>query len=372
MVPELRVSRSDLRQPFSQEQEAGRSLATARWCAGRGWPVHPLAPGRKTPVGNCEACRKSGHSHRGCGCPAAGRWCHGFHAATLDLARIEQWWGANPRLGVGIACGPASLVVIDIDAHAQALPERHRLLPGIGISDDIDLTGLANGFHTIGVLAALRGETSPADDENTLRVRTPSGGLHVWYRVHSGQRWQCSSGSGGGRALAWQVDVRAHGGYIVAPGTVTGAGLYEAIGARREPALLPGWLERELERTGHLPPSDVPVHRPVPSRALQAVLAARGGHSAVGRTLAAVLAEVTACATVPEGAGFSEKLNRAAYTAGGLAAAGYIGEDEVERVLIATAEHARPGQERRYRAIIYGGLSAGRLRPLHPGAAGDR
>ncbi|MBT2454881.1 bifunctional DNA primase/polymerase [Streptomyces sp. ISL-86] len=337
---------------------------TARWCAGQGWPVHPLAPGLKTPVGNCEVCRSPGHHRGACDCLRAGRWCHGFHAATLDPARIEQWWGAHPDLGIGVACGPADLVVIDIDAHERPLPERDRLLPGVGISDEVDLTGLANGFHTMGVLAALRGAVSPADDTSTLRVRTPSGGLHVWYRSHGGHRWQCSTGSGGGRALAWQVDVRAHGGYIVAPGTVTRAGVYRPVGPVREPAPLPAWLARELERTGHLPAARVPAPRPVPPRARQAVIAAGGGRGASGRLLAGVLAEVAACAAVPEGAAFSEKLNRAAYTAGGLVAAGHVTEAEATRTLQAAAEQARPGQESRCRAIIRGGLRAGSMRPL--------
>ncbi|MGK5496633.1 bifunctional DNA primase/polymerase [Streptomyces sp. URMC 125] len=345
-----------------------RALAAARWCASRGWPVHPLAPGRKTPAGNCAPCRRPGHTREGCGCPRAGRWCHGFHAATLDFARIEQWWGAHPDLGVGVACGPAGLVIIDIDAHDRPLPDRDRLLPGISIPAGVDLTGLANGFHTIAVLAALRGAISPADDESTLRVRTPSGGLHVWYRAHRGHRWQCSAGAGGSRALAWQVDVRAHGGYIVAPGTVTAAGVYTPVGPVREPAPLPSWLARELERTGHLPPAHVPTPRPVPPRARQAVLAAGGGRGAVERVLGAVLAEVAACAAVPEGAAFSEKLNRAAYTAGGLVAAGHMTHRDAERVLNEAAEHARPGQERRILAIIRSGLSAGSLRPLPLGS----
>ncbi|WP_245883588.1 bifunctional DNA primase/polymerase [Streptomyces hyaluromycini] len=340
-------------------------MAVARWCAGRGWPVHPLAPGRKTPPGNCTACREPGHTHRGCPCPAAGRWCHGFRAATLDFARIEKWWGERPDFGVGIACGPAGLVVIDIDAHPGQMPGRDRLLPGIDIADTVDLTGLANGFHTIGVLAALRGAVSPAEDTTTLRVRTPSRGLHVWYRAPQGHPWQCSSGSGGRRALAWQVDVRAHGGYIVAPGTVTEAGRYEGVGEVREPAPLPDWLAWELERTGHLPPTHVPAPRPVPPRARQAVLAAGGGHGAVGRLLSGLLAEVAACAAVPEGAGFTDKLNRAAYTAGGLVAAGLLAE--AEQVLGEVAEYARPGQERRYAAVIRSGISAGRMRPLSPG-----
>lgn len=341
---------------------------TARWCARRGWPVHPLAPGRKTPAGNCASCREAGHTFETCGCPAAGRWCHGFRAATLDPARIGQWWGARPDLGVGVSCGPAGLVVVDVDAHGRALPDRNRLLPGIPIADAVDLVGLADGFHTLALLAALRGEESPADDRTTLRVRTPSGGLHVWYRAHRGQRWQCSTGSGPGRALAWQVDVRAHGGYIVAPGTRTGAGAYEPVGEVREPAPLPGWLARELERTGHLAaaePSAPAASRPVPPRARQAVAAAGGGPG--GRVLAALLSEVAGCAAVPEGAAFSEKLNRAAYTAGGLVAAGHLSQESAERALAEAAGHARPGQERRYGAIIRGGLGAGRTRPLSPG-----
>ncbi|MGW7417681.1 bifunctional DNA primase/polymerase [Streptomyces sp. NPDC054863] len=384
MAPELRFSRSDSGEPTSArpgsplspvpllpvpeapvpQAPVPPSLATASWCAGRGWPVHPLAPGRKTPAGNCESCRTPGHNHQGCACLPAGRWCHGFHAATLDADRIEQWWGSAPGQGVGVACGPAGLVIIDIDAHQQQLPDRDRLLPGISISADVDLAGLANGFHTLAVLAALRGTTSPADDATTLRVRTPSGGLHVWYRAHRSHHWRCSTGSGPGRALAWQVDVRAHGGYIVAPGTTTRAGSYTPVDEMREPALLPDWLARELERTGHLATAHVPAPRPVPPRARQAVIAAGGGRQSPLRALSKGLAEVAGCAAVPEGAAFSEKLNRAAYTAGGLVAAGHLTQNEAENILKEVAEQARPGQERRYTPIIRSGLNAGSLRPL--------
>lgn len=367
MAAELRVSRSE--QSFS-----GRALATARWCAGKGWPVHPLAAGRKTPAGNCEACRSPGHTHDGCTCLRDGRWCHGFRAATLDADRIDRWWGTGVgtgtgtgnALGVGVSCGPAGLVVIDVDAHAQSLPDRSRLLPGIPIADSVDLTGLANGFHTLGVLAALRGAPHPAMDDGTLRVRTPSGGLHVWYRTHPGHRWHSSTGSSGGRALAWQVDIRAHGGYIVAPGTRIQNGSYAPLGAAREPALLPDWLAAELERTGHLAPArQAPLCGSVPPpRARLAVAAAGGGHSAASKALEKVLADVASCAARPEGAAFSEKLNRAAFTAGGLIAAGHLSLAEAERALTELAAEVRPGQERRCEAIIRSGLRAGERRPL--------
>ncbi|MEV8536684.1 bifunctional DNA primase/polymerase [Streptomyces sp. NPDC051211] len=365
---------------------ASPSRAVARWCAEQGWPVHPLAPLLKTPPKNCVLCRAADHRAAGCPCIPVGRWCHGFHAATTDPARIDAWWGANPGFGIGVATGPAGLVVIDVDAHAGAVPARDRILPGIGIPDSVDLTGLANGFHTLAVLAALHGAPDPAGDENTLRVRTPSGGLHLWYRAGAGRSWLCSTGSSRGRALAWQVDVRGEGGYIVAPGTVTEAGRYEAVGPCRTPAELPDWLAGELARTGHLaraqgsqgspgsqfaraartaPP---PAARPeVPARARQAVLTACGGRDKAAAVLSTVLAEVAECGRQSEGAGFSEKLNRAAYTVGGLVAAGHLAAADGERALQDVADRVRPGQQARARQIIAGGMTAGQSRPLYAG-----
>lgn len=347
-------------------QPAPRTVA--RWCAAQGWPVHPLAVGRKGPAANCSECRAGGHSFVQCRCIAVGRWCHGFRAATTDPAILEAWWSANPGFGVGVACGPANLVVIDIDAHQVPFPARDRVLPGIAIPEQVDLTGLENGFHSIAVLAALRGQQNPADDATTMRVRTPSGGLHVWYRADPWRAFSCSSSAGGGRAaLAWQVDVRAHGGYIIAPGTTTQAGTYTPIGEIRRPAPLPGWLARELARTGHSL-ADAP-RRPrvayvVPQRGRQAVAAAGGGRTWSHKALTTVLAEVMSCAATSQGTGFSDKLNRAAYTAGGLVAAGHLTEGEARAALEEAADHARPGQEHRSRGIISSGLAAGAARPL--------
>lgn len=272
-------------------------------------------------------------------------------------------------MGVAVACGPANLVIVDVDAHTTAtIPDRDRLLPGIAISNDINVSAMTTGYHTLAVLAALRNQNSPADDSNTLRVRTPSGGMHIWYRAPDARHWQCSTGSSATRALAWQVDIRAHGGYIVAPGTTTPAGSYTPVGPCRQPAPLPDWLAQELARTGHLPAAHIPAPRPVPSRARQAVIAAGGGRDQATRTLASALAAVAACATVSQGAGFSDKLNRAAYTAGGLVAAGHVSQEAAERALRETAELARPGQDSRAAQIIRSGMAAGARRPLHVGS----
>jgi len=34
---------------------------------------------------------------------------------TTDIKKIEDWYRKNPHLGVGIACGPSNLFVLDID-----------------------------------------------------------------------------------------------------------------------------------------------------------------------------------------------------------------------------------------------------------------
>ncbi len=334
-------------------------LELARWCAGNGWPVHPLAPGRKTPPGNCPDCKTQHHDPRTCPCPGAGRPCHGFHAGTTDPRNINNWWTASPNSGVGVACGPANLIVIDIDAHSTPAPDRNRLLPGIPIHDSVDLNGLASGFDTMALLAAYRQQVDPAQDTTTLRVRTPSGGLHVWYRLPTPKiRYRSSAGSSPKVALAWQVDVRAEGGYIVAPTTRTRQGTYEPLGTVRLPAPLPAWLANELARTGH-----VLSPRPTPA----AVPRARGPQSPqkAHRVLDPLLDEVARCGSFSEGAAFTEKLNRAAFTAGGLAAAGHLDESVIRDLLTATAHAARPRQPAHNEKIIHDGLAAGAARPLH-------
>ncbi|MER5951225.1 bifunctional DNA primase/polymerase [Streptomyces sp. NPDC001904] len=347
--------------------EASRTaLQTALACAERSWPILPLAPGRKTPAANCARCQGSAHSPASCECLAQGRWCHGFHAATDDSDRIRSWWKTQPRFGVGVACGAANLLVLDVDAHQTPLPQRGRLLPGIPIGEHVRLDGLQHGFHSLALLAALRQEADPAHDTATLRVRTPSGGLHVWYRTKPEQTWLCSTGSSPRRALAWQVDVRAQGGYIVAPNTVTGSGRYTVLPGSSTPAPLPSWLEIELIRTGHqhasLPRQS--TGHATPFRARQAVIAAGAGRDSATRILAAALAAVADCRSVPEGASFTEKLNRAAFTTGGLVAAGHLDQHAAETVLLEAADHARPGQQGRSVSVIRAGLMAGMRRPL--------
>ncbi len=167
---------------------------------------------------------------------------------------------------VGVSCGPATLVVLGIDAHAVQVPDRVRLLPGIPIAPQVNLDGLATGFDTLALLAALRGQPSFADDTETLRVRTPSGGLHIWYRNPAPpdplplfDRVQHVDGAG--LAGGCPRRQRLHRG----PMTRTTAGTYRPEGAARYPAPLPEWLAIDLIRTRHVP-SQIPGPLPHPQR----------------------------------------------------------------------------------------------------------
>ncbi|MEU0002450.1 bifunctional DNA primase/polymerase [Streptomyces microflavus] len=353
---------------------ANLSVRFARWCADQGWPVLLLAPGRKTPAANCQECRSPRHERPTCGYLSQERWCHGFHAATQSAGLTTQWWG-RPGLGVGVGCGPARLVVVDIDVRPVELPERNRLLPGIRIGERINLTGVRTGFHTLAVHAALRGAPSPADDASTLRVRTPTGGMHVWYRATDGRTWLCSTRSGSRRALAWPVDVQAHGGYIVAPGTTTRSGTYARVGIAVRPAPIPSWLSCELERTGHLQAPGAPAS--APPRDNRSALPRSVSHTATGRgrgaagraVLAPPLAKVAACAVASEDANFTEKLNRAAYNLGGLAAGEHLAAAEAEAALRACALATRPGRSGRIASVIRSGVVSGNASPMRLGEA---
>ncbi|MEU1276521.1 bifunctional DNA primase/polymerase [Streptomyces sp. NPDC005799] len=205
--------------------------AIARRCAERRWPVHRFAAGRKTPAVGCPACR---HQHR----PPASRAglpadppCHGFHATTTNI-EDSTWWSGNPAWGVGVARREADLIVLDVDAQYTPVPNR-----------SINLQGLASGFDTIAHLAALRRQLGQTQDDNTLRVHTPSG-LHTWHRTPSqATGFRCSTGSTTRVTLVWQAAVWANRCYISAPTTRTARGTCVCEGSSRLPTLLPEGLD---------------------------------------------------------------------------------------------------------------------------------
>ena len=144
------------------------ALETAEW----GWPVFPCQPGRKTPATP-----------------------HGYHDATLDPAQIERWFSSRPDLNLAVATGSPGPDVLDIDQRGEA----------------------GDGFPAMGRLSAagfLNGASA--------WTRTPSGGLHVYFRG-SEQRT--------GHLAVCHLDFLAKGGYALIPPSHVNGRPYEFIEA---------------------------------------------------------------------------------------------------------------------------------------------
>ena len=134
--------------------EAAQQFVTA------GVAVFPCVPGEKRPLTS-----------------------HGFRDASLDVARVKAWWSRWPDANIGLPTGVSGLDVVDIDVHG-------------GIS------GFA-GFE--------RARRTGLVDRWAALVRTPSGGVHVYYPADPSRpqsSWQ---------AATVGVDFRGTGGYVIAP-----------------------------------------------------------------------------------------------------------------------------------------------------------
>ncbi|MGY4768946.1 bifunctional DNA primase/polymerase [Kribbella sp. CWNU-51] len=291
------------------------NLSTALDAARRGWPVFPLAPGAKV--------------------PAIPAW---ESAATTDEDRLTRWWTwpGHARHGVAIACGPAGLVVIDLDKPkpGQTPPERW------------NLPGITHGYDVFATVAAEAGQGLVLD---TYTVRTGRGGFHLYYEAPSGVELRNTDGERG-RGLGWLVDTRAAGGYVVAAGTVVNGNRYDLV-YDETPAPLAGWL------THLLTPSPTPVNLAGP------VQLRTGRHSTyLDRAIAAECGHV---ATAPEGER-NKALFIAAQNLGQLAAGGALSADDIRAALTAAAATqiaAGAYTETQADKTITSGLSAGAKRP---------
>ena len=306
-----------------------RLLAAALAAAARGWSVLPLRPDGKRPAFP---------DHTADRCTRTDPWCRDGHRgweprATTDPARIRRAWSNRPY-GVGVACGPSGLLVVDLD---RPKPDRER--PAAWAID-----GVTDGSDVLAVLAERAGQPFPAD---TYTVHTGRGGAHLYFRRPTGVRLGNSAGERGG--LGWLVDTRGIGGYVVAAGSTVDGRRYTA-GAECEPAPLPGWLADRLippARALTGPPATSPVGR------LPAYLAA------------ALADEVAAVAATPEG-GRNHALFEAATSLGRLVAGGALPAELVTAELERAAETAglEPAETA---ATIASGLRKGARRPRRPG-----
>lgn len=160
--------------------------AAALALAARGWLVFPLLPRGKKPL------------------PGS----HGHLEATIDPATIERWWTRIPDANIGVRTGIES---------------------GVLVLDRDDRNGGEAGWEFL--------EQEHGTIPYSLRVRT-GGGFHCYLR-HRGPGRVTSLGG-----VAPGVDLKADGGYVVAPPSVHPSGaVYQWLDeddARLEDA--PAWL----------------------------------------------------------------------------------------------------------------------------------
>ncbi|MFC9267698.1 bifunctional DNA primase/polymerase [Streptomyces zhihengii] len=261
-------------------------LAAALDTAAHGWPVLPLRPGAKRPALHGEAaCTRTG--------PCAAGHVKWEQRATTDPDRIRAAWSAG-AFNVGVATGPAGLVVVDLDR-----PKTDADAPC--------------GATTFLALCERAGQPVPT----TRRVRTATGGTHLYFTAPAGARLGNTAGS-----LAPLVDTRAWGGYVVAPGSTTPAGTY-VLEDDQPPAPLPEWLHAVL----------------TPRQPARGLSVAPVAVSASRAAAAALTAETAAVATMTEG-GRNARLLAGARALGRFVAWGDLPRQVVEEAFQGAGEAA--------------------------------
>lgn len=279
-------------------------LNAALDAAARGWHVFPLRPGTKRPALHGEkTCTRTGQ--------CAGGHLKWEQRATTDPDRIRAAWSQAP-FNVGIATGPSRLVVVDLD-----------------VPKDKGSSDAPCGAATFEALCERAGHAVPT----TYRVRTASGGTHLYFTAPNGVRLPNTAGSVGPL-----VDTRASGGYVVAAGSITPAGPYEALCAPVA-AALPGWLLSILR------PAPKPAHAPT------------GPVVGQSRRYAdvALANETRNVATAADGTR-NATLLRAARALGRLIASGDLPRPQVEQALRKAAAGNATQPQRYYDDVIRRGL----------------
>ena len=160
--------------------------------ARRGWPVFPCSPRNKTPLLGRDRDAK-GEPIRGTG---------GVAKATTDEEQIRAWWRRWPDAMIGVSAGRAGMLVIDFDPRVDEVIDEE--------------TGEVIG-REVWTLDRLKAELEAQMGcalPVTLAVRTPSGGVHCYFRMPEG----VPIGNVG--SLPRHVDVRGEGGYVIAPPSV--------------------------------------------------------------------------------------------------------------------------------------------------------
>jgi hypothetical protein len=180
-------------------------LAAALSIVAAGWPVFPCEIGGKRPA-----------------VPK------GLKSGTTDLRIAADWWegrygGCNIAVPTGAPSGPD---VFDVDVRPDG--------SGWAAFNRLKTVGLLAGAHRM--------------------VRTPSGGLHLYF---AGTDQRCGS------LKAAHVDYKAAGGYVLVPPSHVDGRPYDIVDDRPRTGAVFDW---EAARRLLAPPQPVPVRSPGPQR----------------------------------------------------------------------------------------------------------
>lgn len=329
----------------------------------RGWPVFPC---RERDEAWRNAAGKTGLFKAKA--PYTGK---GLKDATTDEARILTWWRQHPEAMIGLPMGGTGCFAIDFDPRVEDVVD-----PETG-----EITGQRE--WTLEELKAALEAQIGVPLPPSLTARTPSGGVHVWFRQPEGAPIR-NRGN-----LPDHVDVRGDGGYVVAPpsllvdGSLSGAtaGEYRWISRRGD------WRDDAAIAEAPAELVDVlraPKGRPSPERA--AGPAARTGPSTAARAEAAgdavrryALSALDAECRAIRGAASGRRnhqLNESAFKIATLVAAGAL-DAGVARSSVEAAARDNPGRDDAgaLEATISSGWTAGLNSPRDLGevtAASDR
>lgn len=178
-----------------------REQAAHRY-ADHGWFVFPTAPDRKIPLTE-----------------------HGYLDATTGHKQIQSWWRSEPAANVAIATGHPGPDVVDVDRKGEG--------SGYPAWNELQRAGLVGEPQAV--------------------IRTPSGGMHAYYKGTEHQR--------NGHLPAHQIDFRSTGGYVVTPPSRVGGRPYAVVSKQPSAATVDWQRVRE-----HLDPQPERQAARVPQR----------------------------------------------------------------------------------------------------------
>jgi putative DNA primase/helicase len=324
----------------------------ALFYARRGWPVFPCREHDGEPYKNRKGdlvtpAAKSPYIAGGVDrTPGKGK-------ATTDERQIAEWWRRWPRALIGLPMGENGLFAVDFDPRKEEIVD-----PKTG-----EVTGVREW-----TLEQLKADTEAqigCELPVSLAIRTPSGGVHLYYK-------QPSDGGEPLRnrgVLPQHVDVRGQGGYVIAPPSIivepcanSTAGEYRFLRGNRhaEIAEAPGGLVAVLRapkaRADNKAAADQAAS-PSPSPPRPLIAGDDPGAAAVRRyALSALERECDTLGKTPHGSR-NNQANASGFVMGQLVGAGALGESFARSALYAAV--AGFNDPAKAQTAIDNGLEAG-------------